>query len=709
MATKLDELSVTSEELERFKVAFQDARFRELFAQYAQEISNPENRRRYEQEISEMERERGVDIQFIHPEPGHVLQTSVNGQQTCYLNVCGNALVRKPQCVIGTDKEGRPGQHWSLPCTLTPPREELSPGGSKEVIYDVVFHPDTLLLASRNEKFRAMVDLTALDTVSKQFKVVLDSRNVSTPSDKYKGVPQATVIRKPRAGAAPKPQDPTDPLRFPYPYNNPREQTRHGRNYRHQPLRTNGESKAQCQEPTTPHYTIRHRSYVDLQDYRDSRDSAPSPVPKELVITVDMPLLYSSSDVDLHIKGKNLSLKSQKPAYKLELKLPYLVEDERGTAQFNKIKRQLVITVPVVQQNILQMMQNISPDPQHTNPPANGEEEAIPPNPNGTTEPSEPDQDEKSQAAAAEGGPQLSLPQDTPECPIFTCSQDATSLTLIIHVKHIDEHSVTSEVSSYQCEIRFCVKLGNLPYVLFVGFLPQYNLNTHHIAVNVSEDNMVIELTKSPECFGLWKNLFFGVNSNSLQERRFINEENVAEFLENGLRPSTIPWSTLEDQPLINVLGMTDRRTHIQLSKPELEGKPYLTAGEQISDVSKVTERMSFRLDNTSLSDTGEEEGRQSPDQAVHLALPAPHTPASDDSAEEDKGLCFKEITPAGELDEDDLPDRVVNTESPDPKPATLEPALKEVNPLDGSVHDVTNQRTQCAFKFENPVLFDLD
>lgn len=685
MATKLEELNVTSEELQRFKAAFQDARFRELFAQYAKEISDPENRRRYEQEISEMERERGMDIQFIHPEPDHVLQTSVNGKQTCYLNVCGNALVGKAQCAPATDKEGRAGQHWSLPCTLTPGREELGPEGSKELIYDVVFHPHTLYLASRNEKFLSMVDVTALDTVTRQFNVVLDTRTVRTLSDcNYKGVPQASVLRRPHPGPVPKPQDPKDPLRFPYPY------TVQGA----KPCRPRPPKKTAPQEPTVPHYTIRHRSYVDVQDYRDARDSAPSPVPKELVITIDLPLLVSAADVTLHIEGKNLSLESQKPAYKLSLKLPYLVEDERGAAQFNKTKKQLVITVPVVQQDVLRLLQDSEPQP---GPPSDEQ------SPLSATESTE-----KSQETMTDGAPLL---RDSPECPIFTCSQDATSLTLIIHVKGIEEHSITSEVSSYQCEIRFCVKRANAPHVLFVEFLPQYNLNTNDIGINVSEDNMVIELTKSSECFGLWKNLYFGVNSNSLQERRFINEENVAEFLESGLRPSTIPWSTLEDQPLINVLNLTDERTHIRLNKPELEGEHYPADEEQTSDVSEVTERRSCQSDSAGLSDPSEtaekitlcpQEGRPCP------TTPPAQTPAqllgTEDSKEEDEGLRFKEIPPAKELDEDDLPHGEGEKQRPVPDPSSTEQVLKEADPSDASDH-----RTQCAFKFDNAALFELD
>ncbi|KAM9294305.1 protein kintoun [Gastrophryne carolinensis] len=661
-ASKLEELNVTADELERFRSAFQDPAFRQLFAQYAEELRDPNTRQRYERDIADMERERGVDVRFLHPVPGHVLHTSLDGRRSCYVNVCSSELVGRPRGVHGTDGRGRPGQHWSLPCSFSPAREELSAEGEREVIYDVIFHPDTLLLADESDKFKAMVDQTALDTVAQHFHVVLDTANARTlEKEKYRGVPQSTVLRKPRPGAQPKPQDPSDPLSFPYPYDAP------------------GGAK-NTKEPTVPHYTIRHRSYVDIQDYRDARDAAPSPVPKELVITVDLPLLTSASGVALNIEGKELSLESQKPAYRLQLSLPYLVQEEQGSAQFNKIKRQLVVTVPVVQQNVPQLIPDLQaePDPPESQPPGMCESSTV-----------KPEAEEPTPAVA-------------PECPLFTCSQDATSLTLVIHVKDVDEHSVTSEVGSYQCEIRFRVRPTNAPHVLYVEFLPQYNLNTSDLAVRVSQHNAVIELTKSSECFGLWKNLYFGVDSNSLQERRFINEDNVAEFLESGLRPSTIPWSTLEDEPLINVLEMNPDRARIRLNKPEAREERYLAHREQYIDLSKVKKKISY-------DDTGAElplQDSPAPEQPTSRVPPPAVSNQHKDSSAEDEGLLFKDIATSN-LDEDDLPDST--RESSAPHACQPSPALREVDAKDGGVTVTSDHKTQCAFRFDNALLYDLD
>ncbi|XP_021564805.1 protein kintoun-like, partial [Carlito syrichta] len=84
--------------------------------------------------------------------------------------------------------------------------------------------------------------------------------------------------------------------------------------------------------------------------HRCSRDSAPSPVPRELVVTVDLPLLPSADQASLEVTGRLLCLDSRKPDYRLRLRLPYAVDDSRGTAQFHKARRQLVVTLPVARQ-----------------------------------------------------------------------------------------------------------------------------------------------------------------------------------------------------------------------------------------------------------------------------------------------------------------------------------------------------------------------
>ena len=84
----LKELNMTADEISRFTKAFKDEKFREMLRDYAQEISDPANKKKYEEEITLLEQERGNNIEFIHPEPFRALRTSVNGKQKCYINIC---------------------------------------------------------------------------------------------------------------------------------------------------------------------------------------------------------------------------------------------------------------------------------------------------------------------------------------------------------------------------------------------------------------------------------------------------------------------------------------------------------------------------------------------------------------------------------------------------------------------------------------------
>lgn len=53
--------------------------------------------------------------------------------------------------------------------------------------------------------------------------------------------------------------------------------------------------------------------------------------PKELVITIDLPEVTSANSVDLEVFERKIKLKSIAPIiYKLEVDLPYPVDDSKG-------------------------------------------------------------------------------------------------------------------------------------------------------------------------------------------------------------------------------------------------------------------------------------------------------------------------------------------------------------------------------------------
>ncbi|XP_017887141.1 protein kintoun isoform X2 [Ceratina calcarata] len=354
-----ENLEVTKEELKNLNECLKKEEFRKLLIEYAEEVTDPENRKIYEQEITQLEKERGVDVTFVNPEPGYVIKTSVNGDRKCFLNISKSDVVARPSSQPSFE-QGHRGLQWSIPYTLIPPRDDLDKKNVRCKVFDVVFHPDTIYLASKNSRFREIVNNTAMDSIENNFDVKLDRKNLKFPKINYKGICHPTVIRKP-SKEPPKKKLDIEPeiyqkLMASYDENR-KQQFNHMEQMpkRPSPPTTYYKEKIDKNEDTkskyvTPKFSIKHQSDVELEDFSTSRNAKMNAtVPKRLIITIDLPLLKTATDASLDVQESFLSIKSEKPAkYLLELPLPYCVDADRGNAKFDPKKTKLVVTLPVI-------------------------------------------------------------------------------------------------------------------------------------------------------------------------------------------------------------------------------------------------------------------------------------------------------------------------------------------------------------------------
>lgn len=332
-----EKLNISRDEVNRIGEALKKEEFRKMLIDYCQEISDPENRKIYEQEITQLEMERGVNVTFINPKPGYVIKTSSDGTTKVFLNIATNDKIDKPSSVPSTNTDGKRGLNWSLPYTLAQPRRDLDKKNLVCIVYDVVFHPDALHLASRNKLFRDLVNDTAIDAVQQAFKVTLDRANLKFPKISYKGMAKPTVIRKKIEDYDVSQVEPS-PLDSIYP-----------------PMPD--DSKPLITEPTEPpsdaytipKYRITQRKSVEFHEMTNELDAKLNvTIPNELEVVIDLPLLNSTQDVELNVTSKRIEMTSEKKGkYRLEVNLPYPVNEENGKAKFDKAKRQLIVTLPV--------------------------------------------------------------------------------------------------------------------------------------------------------------------------------------------------------------------------------------------------------------------------------------------------------------------------------------------------------------------------
>lgn len=343
-----DRLDITHDELTRFTTAFKSDEFRKLFADYCNEITDPENRRVYEAELKQLEAERGIDIKFINPVPGFVIKTTVDGKQKVFINVAKCDQIEAPSSERGQDAStGQHGLNWRIPYVQSKPKRDFDNNKTVCPVYDVVFHSDTLHLCKKNAMFKKLVIDTACDAVQTTYNVHLDLVNLKFPKMGYKGTPRPTIIRKKTGEPTTTEASPIDSIYPPIPPTNTADASAKG---------TNVKSKQRVvAEYATPKYEIVHRRSVEMHEMTDELDAKINvTIPKELVVRIDLPLLRSSKDVFLDVNTKSIYLCSEKPAkYKLTIQLPFVVQKQDGKAQFDSDKRQLQITLPVLREKKL--------------------------------------------------------------------------------------------------------------------------------------------------------------------------------------------------------------------------------------------------------------------------------------------------------------------------------------------------------------------
>ncbi|EMP31131.1 DNA polymerase epsilon subunit 2 [Chelonia mydas] len=341
-----------------------------------------------------------------------------------------------------------------------------------------------------------------------------------------------------------------------------------------------------------------------------------------------------------------------------------------------------------------------------------------------------------------------------PVCPPFQCTQDEESLTLLLQVPNIQPESLKGEVGTNHYRLSFSSK-DAASYSFLLQFPLENKLTPPEAGINVSPNNAVIGLAKSPESGGLWGKMYFGLDSNTLQERLFVSEENVDEFLDSVLCPSFLKQTTLESQPLIEVLDVTEVKSQIRLKSQEVkhcelgekeqrinnsgrdqvekENRNYLktnieanhiaadTAGDHgtetdITTGSFTTAKTIGVVDcssghclqvepiDTSLAISGKS---QINEPQLELALTTGKSATSSDCEKQE--LLHVEEQAKIRRDEEVLSSEPAEENQHHLNCRPVSPIIKEMNMQDGSVQIIRDHTTHSALIFQNSLLYELD
>ena len=535
MASKrtFEDLDLSKDEVKRLGEALKDEKFRKMLAEYAEEISDPENRRKAEEEIAMMENERGMNVEFIHPEAGYVMKTTVDGSMKAFINICQNEKIDKPKSKRETGPNGKTGMMWQIPHSFAPPKDDVDKSNNKCKTFDVVFHPQTFRMAESNARFKKLVEDTATDGIERQFNVTLDKKNIKYPKLKFKGTPTATIIREKKGGEVKKPE-PSIVDQMPYPYDNKSSSERAKENYEKSVKKDKSSSskKAKDEEKATePKYTITHRSELDMAEYRNAPDAKTSTRPKALVVKIELPLLTSAGQVSLDIFERRLMLESMTPAkYKLDLALPFSVNDDEGSAKFDKAKRTLTVTLPVIpvvapplpfgENAIIQNGTNEDDTSNDSSPLI----EVLPSDTNSN-------QEEIIDNGITNGGTEFNstkqqsmFPDNVKWClPDYQFCQDNETVSFVIKVQSVEEDWIQTRFPTETTAVIKFMSMGSgcFPsyYSLYLEFPSGCEVSKEHCTIDTSIDNLVFVILKGKNSRGLWDSFKVGVNETDAEVR----------------------------------------------------------------------------------------------------------------------------------------------------------------------------------------------
>ncbi|CAF0891566.1 unnamed protein product, partial [Didymodactylos carnosus] len=578
--------------------------------EYAEEISDPKNRELYEKEIESIENQRGMNVTFIHPNPGHVLKTILNGTRKCFINIATNINVEKPsyEKEQGNQKDNNNnnshllkqrtgGMHWNLPHCLAPPRDDFDNKSIPCTVYDIVYHPDTYRMAETNKNFMQMIEESALDSIENNFKCKLDRNNIKRPKLKFKGVPNPTIIRKKNDNFIEEQQinnheNNIDTNNNENLSNFPQKSQTNVENHKviissHKPISTSNGVSSIIQELvsdhplssndgyTIPTYKIIHRGEFDMQDLVQNTSivQAKSTRPKELIVEIDLPLCNTSNNVDLDVYEKSLHIHCEKPKYDLTLNLPYPVRENDSHAKFDKKQRKLIITLAVIKEKDL--IVNLSATESST------QVEYIEENKEDETNHIINNEKE----AVIEQKP-LNVDTTNYSSIPFDFKQGVSHIALVLHLKNVDKSSIDIINDGKHVYIKLC-SLGEgyfpLSHQLYLNFdndQEQHVLEPNGITINHSSENVVVILKKA-------------VNNDLVKFQAGVNQQ------QQQLETKYFISSPISKPPLTTETESTSLSTIAHEPVPsesnvfvECEQKPYLSKTDPLLSTTKKQEEL---------------------------------------------------------------------------------------------------------------------
>lgn len=350
----MKDLNLSQDELSRFTTAFKDKKFKDMFMDYVNEISDPQNKEALENHIKQCESNQNPkdggkkfsmeDKELLIPYPDFCIKTyETKTSQKVFINIC---YCEKIENCIAFDDPIRRGTEWKIPYSLGGPSKEKDKAKKECLVFDYIVGTETHKKANETKQFKQFLISTAIEAIEKMKNVQLDKK-YSLPLLKYKGKkdskePRMFTIKK--KSTAKNTQNSSK--------KNVSEQKLESKIVLQPPAQERNIAKETtsnvdiAKEVEPPHEVIYSNKVNYDNCWSDTQLSTSNTTPEAIVLRVDLAEVVNAQDIILDIEESQVILRVPEK-YKLKVKLKYNVNKLQSNAQWKKHIHQLVVRLPI--------------------------------------------------------------------------------------------------------------------------------------------------------------------------------------------------------------------------------------------------------------------------------------------------------------------------------------------------------------------------
>ena len=368
-----DDPRMTRQEARDILHALDKPEFSGLMDNYINEISDPNNIKETNQFLKESEEKKDLpsNVRLAKPTPGFCIRSEKysikhpSNRQKVFINICSYNEIAEPTC--------NDNNMWSLPHLLNKGRHDQDKHKKMCTTFDVVFNEKAIELSKKDLRFKKFVCDTAIDGINKQ---ILKSEEEKISNDyvvkkfNYKGLEVSYInVHTLSKGEMDDRKEPsefhkTELMKEVEKLKQEKKEEEKKNDLYDQPdiesnidkINENVNIQKQIDiNNKEPVYKIKYSDNFELKNYfynpEGMDDESLSIKYKNMIISINTPLMNTINDAELEIDVKRLKFKYQ-DIYELNLNLPMEIKKETVQAKYDKNKKILNVTVEIKHKQI---------------------------------------------------------------------------------------------------------------------------------------------------------------------------------------------------------------------------------------------------------------------------------------------------------------------------------------------------------------------